>query len=264
MEPIPTTTPRHVINFSGGAGSFFTALRVIERHGPEGVCLLFADTLTEDDDLYRFITEARARLDVPLYTLTTGENIWQLFKRHKMIGNSGVALCSRVLKHQPLWAWMQTHCNPTQATIYFGMDWTEPHRLEALRKRHPEWKIECPLMDKPRWDKSTQCIQLAALGIQPPRLYRMGFPHNNCGGFCVKAGLAQFAHMLKTMPDRYAYHEEQERQTRALIGKDVAVLRDRRGGKSTPMTLETFRHRLETGDYYDPRDWGGCGCATVL
>lgn len=29
---------------------------------------------------------------------------------------------------------------------------------------------------------------LKADGIEPPRLYAMGFAHNNCGGFCCRAG----------------------------------------------------------------------------
>ncbi len=29
-------------------------------------------------------------------------------------------------------------------------------------------------------------------GIEPPRLYKMGFKHNNCGGACVKAGISQW------------------------------------------------------------------------
>ena len=96
--------------------------------------------------------------------------------------------------------------------------------------------------------------------IEPPQLYKDGFSHGNCGGFCIKAGQAHFAHLLKTRPETYAYHEEQERQMREYLGKDVSVLKDRRGGTTKPMTLSAFRLRVETGDY-DHDEWGGCGCA---
>jgi hypothetical protein len=57
----------HVIMFSGGAGSFFTALRVKAKVGLSGLYLLFTDTLFEDSDLYRFIVQAAAIVyDVPL------------------------------------------------------------------------------------------------------------------------------------------------------------------------------------------------------
>lgn len=48
--------------FSGGAGSFETAWRVIQRRGRTNVTLLFTDTLHEDSDLYRFLIEAAAFL----------------------------------------------------------------------------------------------------------------------------------------------------------------------------------------------------------
>jgi hypothetical protein len=88
----------------------------------------------------------------------------------------------------------------------------------------------------------------------------MGFPHNNCGGFCVRAGQAHFALLLRTLPERYAFHEEQEEKLRTYLGKDVAILRDRRNGKTRPMTLREFRERLIANGQYDPNEWGGCGC----
>jgi hypothetical protein len=101
---------------------------------------------------------------------------------------------------------------------------------------------------------------LAALklaGIAPPRLYAMGFPHNNCGGFCIKAGQAHFKLLLEKLPERYAFHEQQEQELRKLLG-DVSILRDRRGGKVRPLTLAEFRAGYPNADKHE---WGGCGCA---
>lgn len=44
----------HVVNFSGGLCSFWSAHRVKERYGSANMVLLFADTLIEDPDLYGF------------------------------------------------------------------------------------------------------------------------------------------------------------------------------------------------------------------
>lgn len=110
--------------------------------------------------------------------------------------------------------------------------------------------------------------ELKAIGIKPPRLYAFGFPHNNCGGFCVKAGFAQFALLLRTMPERYAFHERKEEETRQILKAkncsswDFSVLSDRRGdGKKKTLTLRQFRKRIEAGESFDRNDWGGCGCA---
>jgi len=113
----------------------------------------------------------------------------------------------------------------------------------------------------PRLSKADMLDEIRAAGITPPRLYGMGFPHNNCGGFCVKAGQAQFALLYRQFPCRYLEHERAEQTAIAGLGKNVTILRDRRGKKTRPMTLKAFREQLDGGGNYDLFDWGGCGCA---
>lgn len=117
------------------------------------------------------------------------------------------------------------------------------------------------MCEAPYWDKCKMLEELAKVGIKPPRLYAFGFPHNNCGGFCVKAGQAQFARLLERMPERYRFHEEKEQHLRSIVG-DFSVLSDRRGDrKKKPLTLRDLRLRIEAGESFDRHDWGGCGCA---
>lgn len=49
---------KHVVMYSGGIGSYFAAKRVVQKENPNEVILLFTDTLMEDEDLYRFISES--------------------------------------------------------------------------------------------------------------------------------------------------------------------------------------------------------------
>lgn len=76
----------------------------------------------------------------------------------------------------------------------------------------------------------------------------------------MKAGQAHFKLLLETKPELYAWHEEQEAQLIKLIGKEVAILRDRRGGTTKPMTLKTLRERVQKGASVDLLEWGSCGC----
>lgn len=123
------------------------------------------------------------------------------------------------------------------------------------------WKVEAPLTKRPLLSKEMIRQQCIESGLEIPRLYTAGYPHNNCGGFCVKAGHAQFKHLLEENPERYAYHEQKEEEFRTSKDKDVAILRDRTGGKSVPLTLKTFRERVEQEKMeIDPLDFGGCGC----
>jgi hypothetical protein len=96
----------------------------------------------------------------------------------------------------------------------------------------------------PYLTKGEMLNQARGLGIEPPRLYELGFQHNNCGGVCVRAGQRQWAHLLRTFPDRYLEAERREDELRAELG-DVAILRDRSGGRSRPLPLTEFRRRLQ-------------------
>lgn len=253
---------KHIINFSGGICSFWAAHRVIAKHGPENVTLLFADTLMEDWDLYRFLEDAGAKLGVPVTRCAEGRSVWEVFDAESMMGNSRTPLCSRILKREVLDQWRLENCIPSETVVHIGIDWTETHRVEPTRRALEGWQVEFPMMEYPLWDKCQMVDELSKLGVKPPRLYGLGFPHNNCGGFCVKAGHAHFAHLLKTMPERFAFHEGKEQEFRARVGKDVSILNDRRGdGKKKTLTLQTLRERIQAGEAFDRHDWGGCGCS---
>ena len=89
-----------------------------------------------------------------------------------------------------------------------------------------------------------------AAGIEPPLLTREGFPHANCGGGCVKAGVGQFKKLLDLHPDTFSEWERKEEEVRVFLGKDVAILRDRSGGETKPLTLAALRSRVNEGNLF--------------
>jgi len=250
----------HVVLFSGGIGSWAAARRLVER----GITptLLFTDTNMEDEDLYRFLDEAAADVGGNLVRVADGRTPWEVFHDVRFIANSRIDPCSRILKRELARAWVEENGNPETTTVYLGIDWTEEHRLQRARGYWSPFRVEGPMCEPPLMVKPEMIEWAASRGLTPPRLYEMGFPHNNCGGFCVKAGFATFALLLRTMPDRYEYHEQQEERMREYLGADVSILKDRRGGGVTPMTLKEFKRRLCVGNVkgLDMGDWGGCGC----
>ena len=254
---------KHVVMFSGGVMSWAAARRVAEQHGTDELLLLFADTSMEDADLYRFVVEAAANVGGELVTLRDGRTPWQVFRAKRLMGNTQHDPCSAALKREPTRRWVVEHCDPAGTVLYLGYDWNEAHRLERTRAAWPGWHVEAPMTEAPYLNRTDLLNLLAEAGIESPRLYRLGFPHNNCGGFCVKAGQAQFAHLLRTLPERYAEHEAEEEAFRQFIGKDVSILRDRIGGHTKPLTMRQLRERIEAQpQMIDLFDWGGCGCFT--
>lgn len=249
--------------FSGGAGSWATAKRVAERHGTDELTLLFADTLIEDEDLYRFVEQAAENVGGQLQRISEGRDPWQVFFDVRFLGNSQIDPCSRVLKRQLLRHWLEDHHDPAATVVYLGISWDERHRFDRALRFWAPWTVEAPMIDPPYLEKKEILEQLEREGISPPRLYELGFAHNNCGGFCVKGGQAQFERLLRTMPDRYRYHERREQELREYLDADVAIMRSRAGGKVTPLTLREFRERLEAQpSLFDAEEEGGCGCMT--
>lgn len=254
-----------VVMFSGGVGSWGAARRTVERHGPDDVILLFADTLIEDKDLYRYLDEAAADIGAPLVRLAEGRDPWQVFFDGRFLGNTRIDPCSRVLKRELMRRWLEENHDPADTIVVLGFDWTEAHRFERAQPHWQPWTVEAPLCEHPYLAKTDLIDVLRERGIEPPRLYAMGFEHNNCGGFCIKAGQAQFERLLRVLPDRYRYHERREQELRAYLDKDVAILRDRTGGQMRPLTLRDFRERLERDPtLFDTDEWGACACMEAV
>lgn len=254
---------KHLIPFSGGICSWAAAKRVVEKYGKEEVTLLFADTNMEDEDLYRFLDEAAINVGVPLVKIADGRTPWDVMKDERITGGGfkGADPCSKHLKRHLMDKWRNNNYQKDEVIIHLGLDWAELNRLERVRKRAPEWNWQAPMTEPPFLEKKQMIEWLLSERICPPRLYGLGFHHNNCGGFCVKAGQAQFALLLKTMPERYAFHEQKEIEMQQYLGKEYSILTQQRDGKRSFLSLTKLRERIEQQNDFDIFDWGGCGCA---
>lgn len=254
---------QHVVMWSGGITSWATARHVITEHGTENVTLLFADTNVEDRDLYMFNEQASKQLGVPITRVADPQERtpWQVFEDRRWLGNTRIAQCSHALKQDPCRAWLIANADQSSTVLYVGIDWTETHRMAGIIKGWSPWTVDAPLTRPPYSDKQQLLDEAQDAGLIRPRLYQLGFAHNNCGGACVKGGQAQWARLLEVFPDRYARAEAAEQKMRNLLGKDVAILRDRRGGETKPLTLTALRIRIEENSpQVDHLDEGGCGC----
>jgi hypothetical protein len=150
--------------------------------------------------------------------------------------------------------------DPSEVTIYLGFDWTEIHRYERAIKHWLPYTIKSPLCEPPYIDKEVMKKMIADDGIELPRLYKMGFAHNNCGGGCVKAGIGHFAKLYREFPERYKEWEDREQEIRDYLGKDVSILRRQKNKAKTNLTLKQLREEIDTLSVSELCDIGGCGC----
>lgn len=303
---------------SGGAGSWLSAKVDMQAHPDAAHRFIFADTLYEDADCYRFLIEGianllgrrlnwaipsaddfpdyRAQGDVDIATyagnpewrlflsdlrertmtalpelvwLVEGRDPWEIFRDERFLGNSRIDPCSKISKRQTLDAWRDANCDPAHTVFTVGIGPHEAHRFlgdgnkNGLRRRMAEqgWTYEAPLIGSMAGEFGPFGY-LSNAGIERPRLYRRGYMHNNCGGFCIKAGKAHYLNRLRVDPERFAYDAMMERLLAEYLGKPVSILTDRRGGGGKKlMTLAQFAAETDTQTEFDyePGD-SGCGC----
>jgi hypothetical protein len=267
---------KHVVMFSGGIGSWAAAKMVAATFGTDNLYLVFTDVkgntesshIGEDEDTYRFLDDAVKNIGGHYIYINEGKDIWEVFKDKKFLGNSRLAHCSFELKQKPARKWLNENCDPNDTIVYVGIDWTETHRLPAIVKNYLPYKAVAPLAepyyhreDKMYYDKQELIEWAESEGLKTPRLYSLGFSHNNCGGGCVRAGQAQFKKLLEVMPERFAMWEQKEQEVIQHLGKDVSILRDMKDGVKRSLPLIELRRRVENQpQLVDDDDLGGCGC----
>ncbi len=197
-----TAPTRRVVQMSGGITSWAAARRVADQYGTDGLVLLFADTLIEHPDLYRFLDDAAADLGVPVTRVADGRTPTQVFRDRRFIGNSQIAPCSVHLKQIPCRRWLEANADPETTRLYVGIDWTtkDANRLPGIAAGWAPWHVEAPLLNPPYVDKRGWIVEARRRGIREPEMYRLGFEHNNCSGRCVRGGQGQWAHLLQVMP----------------------------------------------------------------
>jgi hypothetical protein len=240
-----------------------------------------------------YLADLRARtLDaIPeLVWIVEGRDPWEIYRDRRFLGNSGVDPCSEVAKRLALAEWRSANCYREgelfgPADVFtVGIDEHETERFYGggdklgIRRAHAKdgWIYEAPLIaanevlaaggELPVGVLSVLFSPLAEIGPASPRLYGMGYVHNNCGGFCCKAGQAHWRNSFIVQPYRYAYDAIIELKLTEYLGANVAMLTDRRGGQKNPMMLDAFAERLAAEPdvviEYEPGD-SGCGCMGV-
>lgn len=266
----------YIVSVSGGLGSAEALRRTLDWKGRENTVAIFADVGVvkddegrhlsgEDEDLYRFLSDLEGFLDFEITRIVTSEysDIWDVFFKRRMMGSSLRDPCSAILKRKAIQSWIEENGYTSENSVrVLGFGRAEAGRAvryEELMNSY-NWKTFFPLIEDPYCDNATIREWLEENGIDIPRLYRMGFGHNNCGGFCVKMGVGQAYDLWTKMPWRYQYHEEMEQKFRREISEKATIFRQSNNGKLVPVTMKELREQFEKG--YVPRtaNLGGKAC----
>jgi hypothetical protein len=262
-----------IVDVSGGNASALALIRTVERYGRDFVTARFADTRTEDPDLYRFLDDLERAVDLPIVRLVDGRAIWDVFGGAAMFTNPQTGGCLAAWRLKKLM--LRNHLDaigakPEATTIMVGFDGSEEDRMRRLEKAGAPWRFDYPLT----WGRPLlRCDiddELRRRGLVPCSMYSRGYGHANCGGTCVQAGIQQWAMVLTDYPDRYADAERREAEVMAKMaaaGRPVhTILRSRKGGAASNLSLRELREQIEAGARPNGDDFrvGECSCVGNL
>ena len=265
---------KRIVFLSGGIGSWAAGMRVNQEYGSDDIIYLFTDTKKkndnhphrgEDQDLYRFLNESWRYIGGEMEWISVGKHVWQVYEEVRYMGNTRHDPCSRILKREAAREWIEKRFSPDEVILYLGIDWTEAHRSKKCIDYWKPYRVEFPLINEPYLSKEDMCKWIERFGVSRPRLYNLGFSHNNCGGFCVKGGQGHFYNLLKKLPERYAYHEAKQEELFLVIGKRVPFIRRTVDKQIYYLSLKEFREQIEEEEMkkntksIELMDIGGCG-----
>jgi len=239
---------RTIVALSGGLSSAWCAEWALRTHPKEEVVLYFNDTKWEDKDLYRFLNDIEIKLNHKIIIDSDGRSPTELFVDNRALANNRMPFCSRILKAERLQRFFESGDR-----LVFGIGLDEiirAHKItyvyQSIYTRTGKLAhLEFPLI-KNKVSKQDIIGKIESLGIAIPRLYKLGFEHNNCSGGCVRSGKSQWAHLLRVLPEVYKERENTEEYLRALLGKDIHFLKD--------ITLKQLRTMIQNQYFFDFND----------
>lgn len=233
---------RYVVSLSSGAGSAAAADVILQRHGKQNVDLVFADTLWEDDDNYRFLRDLSAYWQKPIKILRDGRTPLQVFEDAQLVPNDMFAPCTSKLKIKLLVGYVKNLiADGHMPVMVIGHGAKDARPRRAGQVYHARGRLHSPIRN---WSKVGALVSYPLLppiklysddgsilsydgvpidpqdyvkytmGIDLPRMYQQGYSHANCGGRCVKQGIKDWKRTLEHHPARFAEVEAWEAQMR--------------------------------------------------
>ena len=182
--------------FSAGAASA-VATKLIKAD-----VIAYCDTGSEDEDNARFYVDCQKWFGRPITRLKNERyrDTWDLWEKRAYLSGVEGAPCTNALKVHPRRAFQQ----PDDIHVFgYTADGPDIKRAMRLRDDYPDLHVRYPLIE--RGLTKAACLELLRkAGIQPPRVYAMGFPNANCIP-CVKATSPNYwALVRKEFPQEFA------------------------------------------------------------
>jgi hypothetical protein len=299
--PYPQDT-NFVTLYSGGKGSFLTACLLKAKQYKQ--TFYFNDTFYEHSSLYVFLDQSLAFLhdrkplnnyvSIPslrdwkerrLFLQERGqeladyyedfvydaheESLHEVIESEKFMPNSRIDLCSRILKRERSAKFIKKF-NPEDIKVAIGIGLWEEHRVSRAKEFWLPYEIVSPFCDSGEFESKYKDEIFNMANLVEPHLYQIGLAHNNCAGFCVKAGIKHYRLLLEKDRDLYLTHEDNEQKLYKNNPNLRPFLNKMIKGEKLYITLKQLRENIELSIPFVSKDeivddldedFGLCNCA---
>jgi hypothetical protein len=220
---MPGDKPVIAVWFSCGAASAAAAFLTAQKYGASSIVRVVNNPVKEEDeDNRRFLLDVQKWIGVdieqatnPMYPEASAVAVWA---KKKYMSGTSVAPCTGALKKDARYEW-EKHNHADWHVLGFTAD--EKKRYENFIRSERENVL--PVLIDAGMTKIDCYRMLEKAGIEPPRIYKMGYPNANCIG-CVKATSPTYwNHVRAVHPDVYRQRAEQSRELGVRLARHKGV-----------------------------------------
>jgi hypothetical protein len=210
--------------FSCGAASAYATWLAAQKY--DKITPVYCSVKEEHESSRLFLKQFEEKLKIPVEIIENEKyngSIYEVFRGTKFIKGPSGAPCTRILKKE-----MRKAYQKQDDIQVFGYTVEEQKRADRFIDSNNEVDVDFILIDKGITKK--QCIEFVKdLGIEIPRMYKLGYSNNNCVG-CVKGGMGYWNAIRVDFPEAFNNMAALERE----IGH--SILKDKDG----PVYLDTL------------------------
>ena len=207
------TKNRIVSWFSCGAASAVATKLILQEEQP--VTIAYCYVKEEHEDNLRFLHDCEAWFKQPITILTNEKyngSCFEVFKKQFFNTPNG-SPCTNELKRK-----VRLQFQQPDDILVFGYTAEEEERLNTFIDRNNNVKVRAPLIEH-GLTKSDVLAMIEKAGIKLPKMYELGYEHNNCVG-CVKGGMGYWNKIRVDFPERFKAYATLERERGYTILKD--------------------------------------------
>jgi len=205
--------------FSAGATSAVACKIAINRYGLDNVKIFYFEINTSHSDNKRFIKDCEKWYgkEIEHISSTRYKNQFEVIEKTKYVNGASGARCTGELKRSLR---EKIQADLEYSNQIFGFEFTKKE-IKRAKRLPKDTKAIFPLIEE-RLDKKNCLAILKNAGIEIPKMYKLGYPNNNCIG-CVKGGMGYWNKIRVDFPETFNKMALLERK----IGR--SCIKDRKG-----------------------------------